>query len=70
MDNIRIFSYGSDIHIQNAENFSVEIYDMTGRLLYFEATNNESNKIININANGVYLVKVGNRLFKKVIIVN
>lgn len=68
MANINIYSFGYDIHIQNAENLPIEIYDMAGKLLYSETTNNQSDKIISMKSQGIYLVNIGNQMFKKVIV--
>lgn len=47
----------------------IEIYDMTGRCIAFEKANENSHHIFTVNANGIYLVKIGTMLQHKIMII-
>ena len=66
MSNVTVYSYANQIVVVNAEGFSVEIFDMSGRLLVSEQNISQSVRKYTIATNGIYLVKVGNSVFKKV----
>ena len=66
MSNVNVYSYNDQVVIANAEGFSVEIFDMSGRLIVSENSISQSVRRYTINTDGIYLVKVGNNLFKKV----
>lgn len=67
-DEISVYSAGHQIYIRNVGNASVEIFDMAGRLIISEKGTGREESVFNISTNGIYLVKIGNRLAKKVII--
>ena len=66
MSNVNVYSYNDQVVIANAEGFSVEIFDMSGRLIVSENSISQSVCRYTITTDGIYLVKVGNNLFKKV----
>lgn len=47
----------------------IEIYDMTGRCIAFEKANENSHHIFTVYANGIYLVKIGDTISRKIIII-
>ena len=68
LSQVSIYSYNDQIVISNAVGFSAQIFDMTGRLIVNEAVISQSRRQYSISTDGIYLVKVGDSLFKKVII--
>ena len=66
MTAIDIYSYENQIVVTNAEGFSVEIFDMSGRLVGGESRVTKTVSQYTIYAPGVYLVKVGDHMAKKV----
>ena len=66
MSNVNIYSYENQIIIANAEGFSVDIFDISGRLIVSESSISQSIRKYTIATDGIYLVKVGNSVFKKV----
>ena len=68
MPDINIYSYEDQIVIVNAEGFSVEVFDMSGRLVVSESRIAQSECRYTISAPGIYLVKVGDIVIKKVTI--
>jgi hypothetical protein len=68
MPNINVYSYDDQIVIVNAEGFSVEVFDMSGRLVISESRVSQSVRQYTILAPGIYLVKVGDSMAKKVTI--
>lgn len=69
VDNIIIFNNGNQIHVQNASNLPIGIYDMTGKLIAFEAANDHADRTFSVYANGIYLVKIGDTISRKIIII-
>ncbi len=65
-DNVEIYSYGSQIYVNNAEGLSVEIYDATGRLIISENGSSQDHRVFTVNSSGIYLVRTGNGVVKKV----
>ena len=61
-----IYSYANYIVVENAEGVSVEIYDMTGKLIVNEACNNSKRCVFTVNSSGVYVVRTGNGVTRKV----
>lgn len=47
----------------------IEIYDMAGRLIAFEAANDNGTHTFTMNASGLYLVRVGETISRKVMII-
>ena len=68
LSKVSIYSYSDQIVIVDAEGHSAQIFDMTGRLIVNEAVITQSRRQYSISTDGIYLVKVGDSLFKKVII--
>ena len=66
MSNVDVYSYNNQVVIANAEGFSVEIFDMSGRLVVSENSISQSVCRYTISTDGIYLVKVGKNLYKKV----
>jgi hypothetical protein len=66
MSNVNVYSYNNQVVIANAEGFSVEIFDMSGRLVVSENSISQSVCRYTISTDGIYLVKVGKNLYKKV----
>ena len=63
-----IYSYDNQVVVSNAEGFSVEIFDVSGRLVVSESTVSQSERRYTLYAPGIYLVKVGDSVVKKVAI--
>ena len=66
---VSIYSYNDQIVVAHAEGFSVEIFDMSGRLVVSESKVSQSVRQYTILAPGIYLVKVGDNMAKKVTII-
>ena len=66
--NITIYGYDNQIVVVNAEGLTVEIFDMSGRLVVRESRISQDERRYTIVAPGVYLVKVGESMAKKVTI--
>lgn len=67
-DDIRVYAHGKDIHVVHAENRSVDIYDIFGKLLFSENANPSSNSVFTVETKGIYIVKVNNRFANKVVV--
>ena len=65
---ILIYAANNAINVCGAEGQDLFVYDMNGRCISQRTDANET-ETINISASGIYLVRVGNILFKKVVIV-
>ena len=65
LPNVNVYSYENVIVVTNAEGYFVEIFDMSGRLIAGEKVS-QSVRQYNILAPGIYLVKVGEAMVKKV----
>ena len=66
LSNVGVYSYGNQVVITNAEGLSVEIFDMSGRLIVSESVISQSVRKYTIATDGIYLVKVGDNMFRKV----
>lgn len=65
---IVIYSVDENIVVDGAEGTSVEIYDMTGRLIACEPRSDSNHSVFTVNANGIYIVRTGNGITKKVMV--
>lgn len=63
---VEVHSEGNTIVVDGAENQSVEIYDITGKLVVRENGNGQKHRVFTVNANGNYLVRTGNGFSCKV----
>ena len=68
-NSISIYSYNNQIVVVNAEGLSIEIFDMSGRLIVSESRITTSECNYTLYAPGIYLVRVGESLVKKVKII-
>ena len=66
--NVLIYAHNSTITVRGAEGHDVFVYDMNGRCIYQHADVNET-ETINMSSAGIYLVRIDNAIFKKVVIV-
>lgn len=64
-----IYSYGHQIFVNHAEGQPVEIYDITGRLIISESNNLQDRRVFTVNASGMYLVRTGNGIIRKVSVI-
>lgn len=69
MPQVNIYSFDNQIIINNAEGLPVEIFDIRGRLIISESAISQSTRTYTIFAPGIYLVKVGDSIVKKVSII-
>ena len=65
---LNIYSYANKIVVDNAEGIPVEIYDMTGKRVVCEACNDSNHRVFTIKTSGIYVVRTGNGITKKVTI--
>ncbi|MCR4812412.1 MAG: leucine-rich repeat protein [Bacteroidales bacterium] len=63
-DQIKIYSRGSEIVIEGADNSDALVYDVMGRIVH----KGRIESPIHVNNMGVYMVKVGNRQPQKVVV--
>ena len=68
-ENVEIYSIGQQIFVNNAEGQTVEIYDITGRLIASENDNLQDRRVFTVNTSGMYLVRTGNGFVKKVSVI-
>ena len=68
MENVKIYSVDSKIIVRGAENRSVYVFDVNGRVVNSESNASETIEFRMANT-GVYLVKVGNAPAKRVLVV-
>ena len=66
--NVLIYANNSTIYVRGAEGHDVFVYDMNGRCIYQHADVNET-ETISMSSAGVYMVRIDNAIFKKVVIV-
>ncbi|MBP5650233.1 MAG: choice-of-anchor J domain-containing protein [Bacteroidales bacterium] len=66
--NVLIYAHNSTITVRGAEGHDVSVYDMNGRCIYQRADANETENI-SMSSAGIYLVRIDNAIFKKVVIV-
>ena len=64
-----IFSVGNMIVVDEVESSWVEIYDMTGRLIACDDKKDSNHRVFNITDSGVYVVRTGSGITKKVMVV-
>ncbi len=65
---ILIYTANSTINVRGAEGQDIYVYDMNGRCIYQQANANDTESI-SMSAAGIYVVRVSNVLYKKVVIV-
>jgi len=65
---VNVYSYGNQVVVCHAEGECIEIYDMLGKRVAYDALNSQETRQFTISTKGIYLVRVGNTYFKKVII--
>jgi len=63
-DPIKVYSRSSEIVIEGAENTDALIYDVMGRIIHKGRIEGP----IHVNATGVYMVKIGDRQPRKVVV--
>lgn len=63
---IHAYSVNNTIIVEEAEGLSIELYDVTGKLLFREQCAESDRITFTVGASGVYLVKCGNGVAKKV----
>ncbi len=68
MSQVEVYSFQKQIIVNRAEGMTVEIYDIQGKRIVLDADNAKANRVFTINTTGVYMVKVGDTFFKKVIV--
>ena len=68
MSEVYVYSSGRQLVVCHAEGASIEIYDMLGKRIAFDANNSQSSRVFNLNTTGIYLVRVGDNYYKKVLI--
>ena len=66
--NVMIYANNSTIYVRGAESHNIFVYDMNGRCIYQNASANET-ETISMSCAGIYLVRIDNAIFKKVVIV-
>lgn len=64
-----IYSIGNMIIVDGAENTWVEIYDMTGKRIARNENKSSCHQVFNIANSGIYVVRTGNGMTKKVQII-
>ena len=65
---VNVYSYDHQIIVSHAEGESIEIYDMLGKLIASDTQNTQEIRQFTISTKGIYLVRVGEAFFKKVIV--
>ena len=68
MSQLEVYSFQNHIVVNQAEGMTVEIYDMLGKRIVLDADNAKANRVFTVNTTGIYMVKVGDTFFKKVIV--
>ena len=68
LSDINVYSYDHQIVVCHAEGERIEIYDMLGKRIAYDAVNTQETRQFNISTKGVYLVRVGDSFFKKVVV--
>ena len=64
IDKINVYSHGNEIVIKGCDGENALVYDVMGRVIHSGATDGP----IHVQAAGVYMVKVGNRPARKVVV--
>ena len=65
---ISVYSHDHQIVICHAEGESIAIYDMLGKCIAYDAMNTLETRQFTISSKGIYLVRVGDSFFKKVVV--
>ncbi len=65
---VSVYSHDHQIVVCHAEGKSIEIYDMLGKLVAYDTHNSQELRQFTISTKGIYLVRVGEAFFKKVIV--
>ena len=65
---ISVYSHDHQIVVYHAEGERIEIYDMLGKRIAYDAENTQETRQFTISTKGVYLVRVGDSFFKKVVV--
>jgi len=68
LSSISVYSHTNQIVVCHAEGESIEIYDMLGKRIAYDAKNTQETRLFTISAKGVYMVRVGDDFFKKVVV--
>lgn len=68
MDDVAVYSHNHQIVVDNVEGYSVEIYNMAGQLVISDAANAQSKRTYSMTSDGIYIVRVGHELSKKVVV--
>ena len=63
---VAVYSYGDKIVVNGAEGLSVEIFDAAGRLIARVERNDSGHSVFTVRASGLYVVRTGDGLTKKV----
>jgi hypothetical protein len=65
---INVYSYTNQIVVCNAEGESIEIFDVLGKRVAFDAENSQAIRRFSLSTTGIYLVRIGDSYFKKVFV--
>ena len=65
---VSVYSHDHQIVVCHAEGECIEIYDVLGKRIAYDAMNTREMRQFTISTKGVYLVRVGDSYFKKVIV--
>ncbi|MBE6341116.1 MAG: T9SS type A sorting domain-containing protein [Bacteroidales bacterium] len=65
-NDIRVYTIGRNIVVENAEGKSINIYNITGTSVY-AATSINSKEVINSNKSGIYIIEVDGTAYKVVV---
>ena len=65
---VSVYSHDHQIVVCHAEGKSIEIYDVLGKLVAYDTQNSQELRQFTISTKGIYLVRVGEAFFKKVIV--
>lgn len=65
---VSVYSHDHQIVVCHAEGKSIEIYDILGKLVAYDTHNSQELRQFTISTKGIYLVRVGEAFFKKVIV--
>lgn len=68
LKDLNVYSFQNQIFVNHAEGMSIEIYNMLGQRVAYDENNSQASRIFSLNTAGMYLVKVGDAYFKKVIV--
>ena len=65
---VSVYSHDHQVVVCHAEGKSIEIYDVLGKLVAYDTQNSQELRQFTISTKGIYLVRVGEAFFKKVIV--